>query len=98
MVISGLRIVEPALQDSVFDDVDAAAKPELAHRIRLMRLHGLDAQRELAGDFLVAVAGGNQPEYARLAVAEFAARFRRLVGPSEEPCGHPGGQRGIDIL
>ena len=49
-------IFQPALQDRVFDDVDAAGQPELSHGVGLVGLDGLDAERQPGGDFLVAVA------------------------------------------
>ena len=41
-------VVQPALQDRVLDDVDAAVQTQLSHRVRLVRLDGLDAERQPA--------------------------------------------------
>ena len=72
------------MQHGVLDDIDAAAQAQLSHRIRLVGLDGLDAERQLGADFLIAVAGRDEAKYPRLALAEFSRRFRRLVGWSFE--------------
>src|SRR6266487_4778636 len=66
----GSGVLEPALQNGVFDDVDPSTQPQLAHGIGFVGFDGLDAQRQPAGDLLVAVARGDEPQDLRLALAE----------------------------
>ena len=55
-------VLQPALQQRVPHDVDAAADAELVHRVGLVRLDGLDAQIQPRGDLLVGVTPGDQPD------------------------------------
>src|SRR5678816_3641742 len=62
--------VQPALEDCVLDDVDPAGQVEFTHRIRFVRLDGLDAERQLRRDFLVAVARSDVAKDLRLALGQ----------------------------
>ena len=73
---SASLVLEPALERRVFHDVDAAGQTELSHGVGLVRLDGLDAERQARGDFLVAVAGRNQPQDLRLPLADAAVAGR----------------------
>jgi len=57
-----LVVLQPALQNCIFDDVDAAVEPKLPHGVGFVRFDRLHAEGEPGGDFLVAVAGGNQTQ------------------------------------
>src|SRR5215211_3656126 len=79
-----LVLVEPAAEHGVADDVDAAVHVELAHGVGLVRLDRLDAQVEVGGYLLVAVAEGDEAEHLRLSVAEVNLSDRLAPGlPAE---------------
>src|SRR5436305_12820702 len=55
------RILQPAALQGVAHDLGPAVQVEFFHRPCLVRLHGLDAQGELARNLLITVAGGDEP-------------------------------------
>ena len=94
-----LIVFQPALEDRVLDDVDAAVEAELPHRIGLVGFDRLDAERQARRDFLVAVAGGDQAQDFGFALARRGARLRQpLAISTEEIGGDTRGQRRIEIL
>src|SRR6476659_3952363 len=60
---SGRMSTQPPLLGSVAYDVHAAVQAELFHRARAIRLDGPDAELELHGDLLVAVALRNRAQH-----------------------------------
>src|SRR5579862_3065864 len=65
-----LRVVQPALQYAVPDDVDAAGQAELSHGVRLVHLDRFDADGQAVGDLFVAVPDGDEPKHFRLALSD----------------------------
>src|SRR5688500_6173371 len=93
------NVMQPPLEDRVFDDVDAAGEIELAHRVGPVGLRRFHAQIELLGDFLVAVARGDQPQDLGLALGDGgAAAAGAAAFAAEKAGGDARGQAGVDIL
>src|ERR1700682_3521982 len=53
-------VLQPAPLQSVAHEVCTAVETELLHRTGLVRLDGFDTQVETAGNFLIAVARGDE--------------------------------------
>src|SRR5438445_7485180 len=64
----------------VADDVGPAAQADLVHGASLVSFDGFDAEIELGGDFLVAIALGNQAQHFGLPVAELISLKKLLAG------------------
>ena len=74
-------LVEPALQDREFDDIDASPHFQLAHGVRLVDLDGLNAEAQLSCYFLIAVAEGDEAQYFVFALAGLAHAGSPLAAP-----------------
>src|SRR6185295_12062991 len=92
------RVVQPALQDRVLDDVDPPGQIELSHRVGLVRLDGLDAERQLRRDFLVAVLRRDQAKHRCLPLGQGRGRYlaRRVL--ARQSGGDSRRQRRIQVL
>ena len=77
-------VLQPPLQNGVIDDVDASGQPEFPHRVRFVGFDCFHTERELAGDFLVAVARRNQTQHFRLALAGGSARLGQATSFATE--------------
>ena len=78
---STLRVVQPALENAVADDVDAAGQSEPAHGIGLVQLYSLDTDLQSVRDLLVAMSNGYETKDLRFSFADGRPRPLRGIDP-----------------
>src|SRR5882724_173670 len=69
-----LTILHPSLSYGITDNSSAAVKVQLFRKAGLIRLDSLDADREIIGNLLVAIAPGYQPQHLRFSIAQLVGR------------------------
>src|SRR6266511_2128189 len=90
-------VLQPALQQRVADDIDAAAKAQLPHRVGLVHLDRFDAEVELAGNFFVAVPKRDQPNDLGFTIRDSGRQDTLSSMARHERAGHLRRDGGIQI-